>query len=150
MRDVAKYLKKTVRAKTAIEIGTDLIQFIEASDLAFIPYLRLWITNIFLEKLTSKFEDSIYGIFESTRDQLGIRPIALLACELKSLDWVREQKEIWNNYGPWDRRAIIWAASVLSQDERGFWLKRVQNSGDLLDKVVAKAVLGGVAHTAGK
>jgi hypothetical protein len=140
MRDVAKYLKRSMRSRTAFEIGSNLIRFIQNSDLSFIPYLRLWITDIFLTKLTSRFKDSVYTLFEETRTQLGIRPIALLAYELKLVDWVREQKEIWNNYGPWDRRSIIWAASVLPQDERKFWLKRVQDSGDLLDRVVAKAV----------
>jgi len=144
MRDVAKYLVKSMRARSAVEIGTALIRFVETSDLAFVPYLRLWITDIFLKKLSSEFEDSVYDVFEKTRDQLGIRPVALLARELRLLDWVREQKEIWNNYGPWDRRSVIWAASVLPRDERGFWLKRVQSSAPLLDRVVAKAVLGGL------
>lgn len=148
MRDVAKYLIKTVRNKTSTEIGNSLIKFIETSDLSFVPYLRLWVTEIFLEKLALKFRDSAYGIFDKTRDQLGVRPLALLARELKYIDWVREKKEVWNNHGPWDRRAIIWSASILPPDERNFWLKRVQKSGDFLDKVIAKAVLAGVSHRA--
>jgi hypothetical protein len=67
----------------------------------------------------------------------------LLAKNLKYLDWVRGQKETWQNNGPWDRRAIIWAASILSVDERKHWLKRIQNTEDILDSTIAKAVMGG-------
>jgi hypothetical protein len=149
MRDTAKYLTKSMRASTAVTIGNGLIKFVTTSDLAFIPYLRLWIASIFLEKLTAEFGNVIYPLFEDIDDRLGVRPMALLACELKLLDWVRERKETWNNHSPWDRRSIVWAASVLPQDERGFWLKRVQGSGDILDRAVAKAILGGLRFTSG-
>jgi hypothetical protein len=144
MRDVARYLVKSTRANTCAQVGQGLMKFIETSDLAFVPYIRLWITDIFLEKLTVEYDSSVYNVFEKPLGQLAVRPLALLARELRLLDWAREQKEIWNNYGPWDRRAVIWAASALSEDERGFWLKRVQNSGDLFDRVVAQAVLSGL------
>jgi hypothetical protein len=106
------------------------------------PYLRLWIIEIFLEKLMPSVGDSVYRLVEDMRAQLGVRPMALLARKLRMLDWVRERKEIWNNHSPWDRRAIIWAASVLPPDEKRFWLQRVQGSGDLLEGVVAGAVMG--------
>jgi hypothetical protein len=149
MRDVARYLVRSMRAGTANAIGNGLIHFVANSDLAFIPYLRLWIIYVFLQKLVTEFSDSIYGLFEKAGDHLGVRPMALLARELGLLDWVRERKEIWNNHGPWDRRSIIWASSVLPQDERGFWLKRVQNAGDVLDSVVASTVLSGLQFTSG-
>jgi hypothetical protein len=56
-------------------------------------------------------------------------------------DWVREQKETWQNNNPWDKRAIIWAGQALSRDEMNYWLKRVQNAGDILDRAIAEAAL---------
>ena len=55
------------------------------------------------------------------------------------MDWIRSQKEIWQNNKPWDRRAVIWSAVSLSHDEKSAWLNRVMGAGDVLDKVVAKA-----------
>ncbi len=150
MRDASKYLIKISRSSRSQEIGEKLTDFFDHSDVSFVPYLRLWITEIFIQKLAPKFGSSIYPLFEKTREQLGVRPIALLVRELKMLDWVREQKEVISNHGPWDKRAIIWAASVLPRDERGFWLKRVQNSGDFLDKITASAVMAGIVHTSVK
>lgn len=144
MRDVARYLVKTIQAKSATKVGEALIHFIETSDLAFIPFVRLWIVHVLTEKLALEFEQPAREICETTRNQLGIRPFALLARQLDYLDWVRAQKETWQNNGPWDRRAVIWAAAVLSPDERKHWLVRVKNAGDFLDNAVAKAALSGL------
>jgi hypothetical protein len=65
----------------------------------------------------------------------------MLAKELKQIDWVRERKETWQNNSPWDRRAILWSSLALSRDELNYWLKRVQNAGDLLDNAIAEAAL---------
>jgi hypothetical protein len=143
MRDAATYLLKTTQAKTAAKVGETLVRFVKTSDLAFMPFLRLWILHVLIEKLAFEFEHPVNEICGTVRNELGIRPFALLARSLGYLDWVRAQKETWQNNSPWDRRAIIWAATALGEDERGFWLKRVQNAGDILDSAVAKAALNG-------
>jgi hypothetical protein len=54
------------------------------------------------------------------------------------MDWVREQKELWANHSPSDRRAIISAGSALPETERKIWLEMIAAStGDLLEKAVA-------------
>jgi len=65
---------------------------------------------------------------------------ALVAKEHKIVDWVRENKENWSNFGPWERRALIFSASALPRDERNSWLGIVQESEDLLDRVVASTL----------
>jgi len=47
------------------------------------------------------------------------------------------RKETWQNNKPWDRRAIIWAGSILPEDERKAWLGKVADIGDDLDATVA-------------
>jgi hypothetical protein len=75
------------------------------------------------------------------RDDIGLRHHALIARRSKNLDWIREQKETWMNYSPWDRRAVIFAGSVLPPKERRIWLEMVaEATDDLLDKAVANAV----------
>ncbi len=39
--------------------------------------------------------------------------------------WVRERKDQLLNHGPWNRRAIIYSAQVLSDDERKHWLGKI-------------------------
>lgn len=72
-------------------------------------------------------------------NDLGTRPAALMARTAAKVDWVRAQKEIWANYSPWDRRAVIYAGSALPATERRIWLDMVaENSDDMLERAVAQ------------
>lgn len=104
--------------------------------------MRLWLTHVLEEKFSPECEDALIRICQSdeTRNGLGIRPFALAARRFKYLDWVRQQRDTWQNHSPWDRRAILWSAAILSDDERKHWLARIQNAGDLLDRAVALTV----------
>jgi hypothetical protein len=64
------------------------------------------------------FLDEVLRIAEESVPDAGVRPFALLARKYGVIDWVRAQKETWSNHGDWDRRAIIWSASVLPMGER--------------------------------
>jgi len=139
LRDCATYLLKTTQESHRRRVAEGLIDFAETSDLSFLPFVKLWTSHVLTYRPASECEDSIREVCRDAQDVLGIRPLALLARELGHLEWVRGQKESWQNNRPWDRRAIIWAARALSDDERGHWLNRVQGSGDLLDRAVATA-----------
>ena len=77
-------------------------------------------------------------IANESRDSLGTRPIALLAKAHNQVQWVRSQKERWANHAPWDRRAIIWSASILPEDERRHWCGLIKDTAsDPLDRAVA-------------
>lgn len=139
-RDISVYLLKTVQAKSHQKIGNGLLNYITDSHFAFLPYLRLWITHTLTEKFSEEFEQPLAKIIRESNPQLGSRPFALLANKLRYIDWVRNQKETWQNNGPWDKRAVIWAGAALPNDERRNWLKRVQNAGDDLDRAIALLV----------
>lgn len=139
LRDAATYLLKTTQESHKQQVAEALIDFVENSDLSFMPFVKLWISHVLIYKLASQREDSVRDVCRDAQDALGVRPLALLAGELGHLDWVRGQKESWQNNRPWDRRAIVWAAQALSEDERRHWLNRVQETGDLLDRAVAAA-----------
>ncbi len=142
MRDAMMYIIGTTNTKNLRSVGKALIKFYKTSPLEFLPFINLWISYVLTEKFAFDLEEDVRSICCSVPAQLGTRSFALLARKLKYLDWAREQKETWQNNAPWDRRAIIWATSaLLSEDECKYWLMRVQNAGDLLDKAVATASL---------
>lgn len=136
LRDVMVYLEKTTKAKNYEYIGGRLLDFLKEADLSFIPYVKIWFTHLLVHKFSETFETPISQFCSQEND---VRHLALMARNRNYLEWVREQKEIWNNYGPWDKRAIIWAAPVLPDDERRYWLKSIENAGDKLDFIIAKA-----------
>lgn len=50
---------------------------------------------------------------------------AKAAVLLKNTAWVRERKDQLLNHGPWNRRAIIYSAQILSDDEKRHWLGKI-------------------------
>ena len=142
MRDLGRYLEVCVRPTTKQQIGNALVQFTKSAPRGQLPYSRLWVLEILQSKLSDSHEDEIRDIATASAQMgLNVRPNAMLARARGHIDWIRHQKETWQNCAPWDRRAVIWSAAALSSDERGYWLSRVENAGDALDRVVAKAVV---------
>lgn len=142
MRDVGNYLIKATPTKDRARVSEALVRFADEADIAFIPFLRLWIIHMLEERFATECETALVRICQSddVRRSLGIRPFALAARRFRYLDWVRQQRDTWQNHGPWDRRAILWSAAILPDDERKHWLARIQNAGDQLDRAVALTV----------
>lgn len=136
LRDAIFYLIRTTHQKNIEAFGGRLISFLEQSSQSFVPYVRLWITHALTEKFSDALQDQVMQLCKQDNNT---RYMALLARKHGYLDWVRSQKEIWNNYSPWERRAIIWSAPVLPEDERKYWLKSIENAGDKLDYIIAQA-----------
>jgi hypothetical protein len=137
-RELINYLRVTVPKRAAAGRGQEIVTFLKTSIFGEVPFLRLWAMDLFLERPDLLSSDSALDLSREFRDDLGIRPYALIAQRAKKVDWVRGQKEIWMNYSPWDRRAVIYAGSVLPAKERRIWLDMVASAtDDVLDKAVA-------------
>ena len=141
IRELSQYIISTTKESFSKSIGNRFLDECKASPHFFLPYIHYWIVEVFLQKMSNSMESELSDICNSFKASLGVRPFALLAKKNGYTDWVREQKETWQNNNPWDKRAIIWAGQALSTDEMNYWLKRVQNAGDILDRAIAKAAL---------
>ena len=141
LREVALYLSATTNDKFSAVVAERLLITVEKCGHDYLRFTRAWTAEILLKRLQESMYKRVESFIEANVGDLGLRPRALLAKELKQVDWVREQKEAWQNNAPWDRRAIIWSSLALSRDEMNYWLKRVQNVGDLLDSAIAEAAL---------
>ena len=141
MREVSQYIIATTSKKFAQDVGTRFQTGCKSIDYEFLPFVQIWLLNVLQNKMVDSLEDELSKLCDEYKDTLGKRPYAMLARSKGYHDWVREQKETWSNNSPWDRRAIIWSSKALSNDEMNYWLKRVQNAGDILDKAIAESVL---------
>lgn len=138
MREVIEYLTAATKAETEKEASRQLLEFAKDSPSGRLPFVRMWIIEFFTRRPAAVDLNSALEIAEESRDNLGVRPIALLAAAAGQVQWVRAQKERWANHAPWDRRAVIWAARILSPDERRHWCRLVkETAADPLDRAVA-------------
>jgi Reverse transcriptase (RNA-dependent DNA polymerase) len=138
LRDVAIYLKTT--KSVSKKYGKQLLRFLEEDAFGVLPFARLWGLEIIDVVDGIVTNDEAMRIAELLPQGLAVRSAALIARKAGFVDWVRERKETWANFGPWDRRAVILSSSALPRDERNAWLSVVEESGDMLDVAVAKHV----------
>ncbi|MGA7502229.1 MAG: hypothetical protein WBX00_36510, partial [Isosphaeraceae bacterium] len=122
--------------------GGKLAEFLLDHDLGQLPFARLWALETMNAVPGIVGPEVIMRIAESSHPSITVRCTAEAARSQKQVDWVRERKENWSNFAPWDRRAIILSGGALPNDERNPWLEVVEESGDLLDKAVAQYVRG--------
>ncbi|MDQ0081777.1 hypothetical protein J2W35_002116 [Variovorax boronicumulans] len=141
LREVALYLTATTNDKFSAAVAERLLSTVEKCGHDYLRFTRAWTADLLMKRLQESMHKRVESFVEANVGDLGLRPRALLAKEIKQIDWVRERKETWQNNTPWDRRAIIWSSLALSRDEMNYWLKRVQNAGDLLDNAIAEAAL---------
>jgi hypothetical protein len=137
MRDTALYLQTTTFRGRVNQLAGSLERFVESGDFGFLPFARIWVAELAVQSIAAHDRETAIRICEAVADDVGLRPTALLAREVRDVAWVRARKETWQNNKPWDRRAIIWAGSILPEDERQAWLRRVADIGDDLDAAVA-------------
>lgn len=143
--DVSRYLRKVVPTLTGREtrrLGDALLRLARKSDYAKSTYVAICALDLLtaFPQLTS-FRRAI-ALADANAARLGIRPQALLANAHGQAFWVRQHKEHLMEHGPWERRALIWAASALPASERRIWLGKVlRRLDDRLDIALAEQVV---------
>lgn len=138
IREVSLYLKRVSKINDR-DTGMRLYSEWQYSGYSSIPYVQLWFIDVLITTFPNCMEEEIYTLCKSFKSNLGLRPFAFYAMKKEYFDWIRENKETWQNNSPWDKRAIIWATQSLSNDEVKAWTTKVQNSPDILDQIIAKA-----------
>lgn len=143
-RDVMNYLAVGVPKKASAKRGIALVEYLRDSDYGQIPFLRLWGMDLFQRRPDMLNPEEALALAQEFSGDLGSRPAALTARLSGNIDWARAQKEIWSNYSPWDKRAVIFAGSVLPGVERRVWLDLVSDTTeDLLERAVAQTAKNG-------
>lgn len=138
-REVVLYLAASVPKKDATSRGKEWAKFVKVSDYGQLPFVRMWVMELLRLRPDMTTPATAMKLAETFSDSLGIRPAAQIAERSKKMDWMREQKELWANHSPSDRRAIIFAGSALPGTECRIWLDMVSNStDDLLERAVAQ------------
>ncbi|MDE0189747.1 MAG: reverse transcriptase domain-containing protein [Gammaproteobacteria bacterium] len=144
LRDVCNYISATIPGNEgqARSVGDRLIDYATTSDYKDCPYVQLWTLHTLCECPAASTYETVASLAEKAEDGLGVRPRALAATAFGQPDWLREHKAAAMDFGPWDRRALIWAGQALPPKERRGWLGHlIEQANDPLDRAVAHHVL---------
>lgn len=141
MNDVVLYLESVTNSNTINKIMLMLRSLVvddQLEDAATKEWLSWYISNH--EKLSR--DVTLRKIFQ---DPTRLSNVARAIIKMKKTSWVRQKKESLLSVGSWDRRAIIYAAQILTKDEKEAWLKSIKNNIalDIIDKWMIDWVIAG-------
>ncbi|MDZ8066754.1 MAG: RNA-directed DNA polymerase [Nostoc sp. DedQUE08] len=130
IREVVIYLNRVLSERQVQNYKNKFEQILTQEYLA-LPYINIWVFNLFQNEHFNKIILSIdYGSIKRVREK------ALIAKRKRDTTWVKDHKDGLDVLGPWDKRAILYAATVLSPDEMTHWLNLASARGDILDKAI--------------
>lgn len=140
MGDVSRYLRfVTPLADTTLV--EHILAAVSSSDYASSAYVALWVLDLLVRRPDLATFTKAMAFAKAHEHALGLRPQALLAKAYGQVHWVRSCKNDIANLKPTDRRALIWASSILPPSERNAWLTMVEKLlPDPLDAAIAKSV----------
>lgn len=140
LRTVAQYAMRDASPKRE-PLARALLELAMQSEWRTLPYVRYWVCEVLIQGYGRLLETELADLVASTQEDLGLRPSAYLARRCRDRDWLRELDERWPHLPPWERRAVLDAASILTSSERAEWAARAEQSGDALSYAITQAWL---------
>jgi hypothetical protein len=134
VRELVLYLYKVIDAKV-VSANRRAFNAIIISPRMKIPYINMWVCSLFEHDAFGTTDRPPYDVITSLRDQ------ALVARRRSDRTWVKDYKNGIDVLGPWEKRAVLYAADVLSEDEAVHWMQAVAAGSDILESAVAKHVI---------
>jgi Reverse transcriptase (RNA-dependent DNA polymerase) len=132
LREVVLYLLK-VLTKDIAKSYKDEFQKIIDSPRTQLPFVNTWIAALLQHPAFNAIE-----VPENYDNIFTLRDRALIATRREDRTWVKGYKNGVDTLGPWDKRAVLYSAQILSKDEKKTWLRIAGRRGDCLEAAVAK------------
>lgn len=130
-REIVMYLESVVNHENVEKITDSVFWLLEGSSVRTLPYVREWYTNFAVEHLTP---DTVR--LATIAKTTGLRSLAILGRRMHQVEWLRSEKDTWEVKEPWARRALLWASSIFSANERGNWFDKIGAASDILERAI--------------
>ncbi|MBI5920888.1 MAG: RNA-directed DNA polymerase [Betaproteobacteria bacterium] len=123
INDVVLYIEAVFSESTSSVIISPLIDLARGGDLRDSSVKEWFAWFISNHHALLKYQDLRFIVGSTGRLSYAARA----AVQSNNTAWVRTMKDKLLNLGPWDRRAVIFAAQLLSGDEKRHWLGALPN-----------------------
>lgn len=132
LRECIIYLK-TVSNENVVKQNKDKYLNLWESKYVEIPFVNMWLSSLFQNDTFSELvnENISYDMIKNTRDK------AMHAMQKDDTRWLRDYRDGVDLLGFWDKRAILFASSILPYDEMKHWVDSVASAGDIVDKAIS-------------
>jgi reverse transcriptase-like protein len=135
IREVVVYLVKVLTKDVAVEFKQEFRKILDN------PRMQLPFPNVWLGALLEHPAFNEIGLPENYEKIRSLRDRALIAIRRQDRTWIKGYKNAVDTLGPWDKRAVLYSAQILSEDERRAWMRIAAQRGDRLEIAVTKLVM---------
>ena len=138
--DVIAYLGRleSLTSSERAALGKRLLGLLDGSLVSHLEYHRMHLLSLFAENADWNNIAAIYPIMRRFPDSLTRRKAILAMGKAGYSPWFRMHKGDWQDFPPWERRALLHGASSMEADERRHWYKSIQGGLDPLERAVVK------------
>lgn len=135
IRELVIYFSRVLNDRTAKRYEKEFSSLLDKPYLND-TFINIWIFTLFQDLSFNKTDIKIdYSRIHRVRER------ALIARRSNDKTWVKEIKDNIDALGPWDKRAVIHSAIVLSRDECSHWLGLISSKGEILEKAVCSKTI---------
>lgn len=135
IREIVIYFDRVLSEKTVKQYEkkfTDLL----GNPYLSLPFINMWVFTLF----QNEHFNSILLTIDYSKI-IRIRERALIAKRENNLTYIKDVKDSLDTLGIWDRRAILFASIILSEDEAKHWLGLESSKGDVVNKAICSMVI---------
>ncbi len=140
MASVVEYLHalRDVPSDVKDKVASRLMQLIESSTVAHLPYHRSWLLSLFARSAMWGQSDKLVGIHNGIPEPFTRRKAILAMGRAGQFFWFWAGRDSALALEPWLRRAFLAGASCLPADEGKYWYKSLHGNLDELEEAVVK------------
>jgi len=135
IREVVIYFNRVLNEKTTKQYESNFNKLLQNKYL-HLPFVNLWIYTLF----QNRFFNSINLQIDYSKI-IRIRDKAFIALRQNDTVWLKDNKDGLDTLGFWDKRAILFASSILSEDELRHWLNLESTKADIINKAICSKVI---------
>jgi hypothetical protein len=137
-KDVLIYVTaiRKVDTKYRRKLGRFLIELIKNSVVGHLEFHKCWIINTFTKNKEWDNKNEFATIYNNNNDEFSRRESILALGRAGQDYWFKTKKRNVFQFGPWEKRAFLAAASCLPKDEAKHWYRSIYGPLDILEKSV--------------
>jgi len=127
---------RKVDAEYRQKVGKFLLSLIEDSVVGHLEYHKCWIINTFTKDREWDNQDEFVTIYNNNNDEFSHRESVLAIGRAGQDHWFKARKRTVFQFGPWEKRAFLAAASCLPKEEAHYWYSSIYGQLDILEKSI--------------
>ncbi|NQS89594.1 hypothetical protein HQ584_07395 [Patescibacteria group bacterium] len=135
LREIVIYLYAVVNDEVVTRYKTEFEAVLSSY------YMNLPLVNLWIARLLSKKCFNVIDLPNEYTKFLTIRSKSIIALRRQDTTWVRSFRGKMNDLGSWDKRAVMYASSVLPLNEMKPWISNIGTSDDIIEQSISSFLI---------